>query len=229
MPDDISTPALPTQNDVQRLRARLPLPRSPLHISEVVAKSPERFDNPSTKDSSRNAPSGLLSEPPRRTPKAYRPRTISYSYDESERASAVYEEPQVNVSDNDDSQICNAQLGERVSLHEELRGSSLHSASEIGDVPSSPPGGVIVYSHEANRTIYFSSPQLPGDLPPSYSTLPPSTSLDDSIPSQDGYKSDDSGELIEHSPSPQRRTKAPQSSGQSNPRVSFISKSQWRY
>lgn len=217
MPDDISTPAPLISNDVQRLRARLPLPRSPLHMSELVAKSPERShaDNLSMRVASYGAPSLLLSQPPRRAPKAYRPRTISYSYDESERASAVYEEPQVNVSDNEESQSGQGQPGEQMSLYEELRGSSLQSVSGRSDIPSSPPPGpVIVHNHEANRTIYFSSPSLPGELPPPFSAVPRRTSLVASIPSilsQEGYKSDDSGFVVEDNPSPLAINDAPES------------------
>lgn len=219
MPEDTSTTAPLAQNDVHRLRARLPLPRSPLHISELVTKSPERreADLPALRVASYEIPTLLLSRRPKRTPKAYRPRTISYSYDESERTSAVYEEPQPNASDNDDSQL-NPQLRHQVSLHEELRGSSLHSASERSeDPPSSPPGATIIHNDETNQTMYFSSPQLPGDLPPPFSTVPRSTSVVSVL----SDRSDESVVLVDDSPSPRRRRKAPEISSPANHRVSF--------
>lgn len=221
IPDGSSIPAPPISVDVHRLRTRLPLPRSPLHVSELVARSPER-SQVTQRVSSYDTPGLLLSQPPRRTPKAYRPRTLSYSYEESERASAVYEEPEPNASDNDESQLDDIPPGGQVSLHEELRGSSLHSASEIGEVPSSPP--VIVHDHETNRILYFSSPALSGKLPPPFSTVPRSTvsretSLANSSiagsppPTFSRGESNESGFMVGHSPSPPREVPGSSRSG----------------
>lgn len=212
IPDDSSssTPApQPVSVDVHRLRARLPLPRSPLRVSELVARSPERGQHNNLvqqRVSSYHTPGLLLSQPPRRTPKAYRPRTLSYSYEESERASAVYEEPEPNASDNDESQLGQIPPGGQVSLHEELRGSSLHSVSERSEVPPEMPSSplVVLHDHEKNRTVYFSSPVLPGKLPPPFSIVSRETSIAGSSTTLARNMSNESAYLAELSPSPPR-------------------------
>jgi hypothetical protein len=77
----------------------------------------------------------LLSQPPRR-PRSYRPRTLSYSFEESERASAAYDEG--DISDEAFNDTRPTVEKQRQTLHEELRGSSLQSSSTVSNLPSLP-------------------------------------------------------------------------------------------
>jgi hypothetical protein len=135
-------------------------------------------------------PSVLLSQPARR-PISYRPRMLSYSFEESERASAAYEE--VQGSDNDS--IRSGPAGEEWrNLQEELEESSSQSISVDDSVPSSPPNVAVdgisasrrssqaEQVSEKNRVFYFSSPQLP--LPPPFSTVRRNISSTAALPSQ---------------------------------------------
>lgn len=112
----------------------------------------------------------------------YRPRTISYSFEDSEKANAAYED--IQASDND-SVYSLPHPPEIRTLHEELRGSSLQSVS-ITSNPSSPPGspstqrvtsGIsqVELVSEDRRAFIFTSPRL--YLPPPFSAVPRSTSL----------------------------------------------------
>lgn len=112
VPEDASTPSAPISeaaqnNQVQRLRARHPLPRSPLFRSIDPAQTPmrqttiglaPRLNSPGT-------PSTLFSQPPRSS-RTYRQREMTYSYEESENPNAgeteVYEDETADPRPYDD-------------------------------------------------------------------------------------------------------------------------------
>lgn len=138
-----------------------------------------------------DTPGSLLSQPARR-PKSYRQRVISYSFDESERASAAYEDVQES---DDDSNNSTPAPEESRSLHEELYGGSPQGTSIRGDLPSSPPAfaenlrcaSEAGHVSEEIRIFCVSSPQL--SLPPPFSAVPRNFSLQTSIPSALGQGS----------------------------------------
>lgn len=83
-------------SDGQRLRTKLPLPRSPLFHIQFSSTSPERLHSSSLSPrmSGHGTRGELISLPaPRR--RLYRPRTISYSFVKSERTSSVHDDEQV--------------------------------------------------------------------------------------------------------------------------------------
>jgi hypothetical protein len=186
VPQDMSTPRNNEISEVPRLR-RVPLPRSPLFRSQG-ANSPERRLTTSLtpRVASYGTPSLLLSQPPRR-PRSYRHRTISYSFEESERASVAYE--QVQGSDNE-SVGSQPALDSQRSIEAELDEGSSRSASLRSNMPSSPPElaeaslprtGRAMPANEEKQTFHFSSPQLP--LPPPFSAVPRNISSAASLPS----------------------------------------------
>jgi hypothetical protein len=189
VPPDVSTPRNNEMHEIHRLRARYPLPRSPLFRAQG-AKSPERRLTTSLtpRVASYGTPGLLLSQPARR-PRSYRPRTISYSF-ESERASAVYE--QVQGSDNGSTGSQHLPKQQR-SLHEELEAGSSQCASLESNVPSSPPEfsetslpriSNATPDAERNQRALSSSPQLP--LPPSFLAMYRNISVTGSLPSAHG-------------------------------------------
>jgi hypothetical protein len=133
---------------------------------------------------------GLLLSQPARRPRSYRPRTISYSFEESERASAAYE--QVQGSDNGSTGSQNLPK-QHMSLHEELGAGSSHCASLESNVPSSPPEfpetslpriSNATPDAERDQRALSSSPQLP--LPPPFSAMHRNISATGSLPSAHG-------------------------------------------
>jgi len=173
VPQDFSTPRSSEMPESHRLRSRYPLPRSPLFRAEG-ANSPERrlMASLTPRMASYGTPSLLLSQLARR-PRSYRPRTISYSFEESERASAAYE--QVQGSDNDFSGGQLPRTQQR-SLQEELEAGSSQSASLESNMPSSPPEFAEMSlsrtsdatpGTKSNQRALSLSPQLP--LPPPFS------------------------------------------------------------
>ncbi|KAE8453364.1 hypothetical protein EG329_010225 [Mollisiaceae sp. DMI_Dod_QoI] len=192
-PEDSSTPQHP---DARRLRWRTPLPRSPLFLSQN-ATSPD--GRPTTRLSPRvasrvatyNSPGIIFAQPPRRPPRSA-PRTLrhqtnSFSFDSSERASAAYEQERVVSNSTDDN---TPHLSEDVSLHEELRGSSLQSSRVSSGIPmlhEAPTDNAMdMFDAEeeaqtTSRDFIFSSPGFP--LPPPFSSVSRRTSNAESLPS----------------------------------------------
>ena len=114
-------------------RARVPLPRSPLYLSQNISISPE--PRPITgltprvvsRVASHNSPGIIFAAPPRRPPRTsprFRQQTKSFSIDESERSSAAYEQQRSISGSMDDS---TPMPTDALNLHEELRHSSLRS------------------------------------------------------------------------------------------------------
>jgi hypothetical protein len=176
--------------EVPRLRYRYPLPRSPLFRAQGANSPERRLTTSLTPRVALYGTPGLLLSQPARRPRSYRPRTISYSFEESERASAAYEQVQGSDNDSIGSQF---QAEPQRSLHEDLEVGSSQSASLESNVPSSPPDFVEI-SHsriaqampaaEKNQRAHSSSPQLP--LPPPFSAVRRNVSLTASLPSAHG-------------------------------------------
>lgn len=135
----------------------------------------------------------MFSQPPRRQ-KQHLARTVSHSFEESERSSAAYE---VDLGDSDADSELSKHPRRKHSLAEELHGTSLQSsrvvsALESVDIPcfpSSPPeaqgyeemlntGGN--YSRDRRPSARLSSPQLP--LPPPFSSVSRKVSTTSSFP-----------------------------------------------
>lgn len=134
-PDDASTPQ-PTERHLSRFR--VPLPRSPLYLAQNVSASPERRPTCAltprvmSRVATLGTPGILFSEPARRparrggrSPRTLRHQTNSFSFDESERSSAAYEQERTTSGSTEQS---TSRPSDEVSLHEELRGSSLGSS-----------------------------------------------------------------------------------------------------
>lgn len=188
VPDDISTPQNIRLPDANRLRNRVPLPRSPLFLSQNASSSPDHRPTsgltPRVESSVaiHNTPGIMFAQPARRmrrpAPRRFRHQTNSFSFDSSERASAAYEQERVTSTSTND--ITRVRSGDR-SLHEELRGSSLQSSgviSRISQALAEPLGGDILTEHIEGgneddeptlREFVFSSPRLL--LPPPFSAV----------------------------------------------------------
>ncbi len=187
-PDEISTPQTGRLPDANRLRNRVPLPRSPLFLSQNVSSSPEHRPTsgltPRVESSVavHNTPGIMFAQPARRmqrsAPRKFRHQTNSFSFDSSERASAAYEQERVtSISTSDSTRVPS---GDR-SLHDELRGSSLQSSGVISGISQALPeplGGDILTEQieggngdgeSASREFVFSSPRLL--LPPPFSAV----------------------------------------------------------
>jgi hypothetical protein len=181
-PDNISLPHVEAPLPIRRIRTRLPLPGPTLILSpETSDLDRQTIVSLTPRLASYECP-GLLSQPARR-PRSYRKRTISYSFEESERASTTYEDPQPSESD---SNYCFALSNERRSLHDDLRGSSLQSSSTADNITSSTPEpiaspevGSLSYSSASDLAddivVYPPCPELPLPLP--FFTVPRSISL----------------------------------------------------
>ncbi len=133
---------------------------------------------------------GLLLSQPARRPRSYRPRTISYSFEESERASATYEQFQGSDSDSTGGRLPDEP---RRSLHGELEAGSSQSASLESNMPSSPPDfseaslsriAQATPGAERIQRAQSPSPQLP--LPPPFSAVRRNISVAASLPSAPG-------------------------------------------
>ncbi|EPE25605.1 hypothetical protein GLAREA_01517 [Glarea lozoyensis ATCC 20868] len=192
-PDDFSTPQHLHPMDIRSTRPKPPLPRSPLYLSQNISMSPE--PRPITaltprvvsRVASHNSPGIIFSVPPRRPPRIsprFRHQTNSFSFDDSERSSAAYEQQRASSGSMDET---TPRPDDTVSLHEELRDSSLRSSATISiredtlgaqeeprestqrnPVTSSVRAVIIPHSQEGikhhvsrrNREIIFSSPRL---------------------------------------------------------------------
>ena len=208
---------------MQRGRSRLG--RSPLiYAQNASSSSPERRPTSSltprvvSRVATHNTPGIIFAQPARRPPtqsrssRAYRHQTNSFSFDDSERSIAAYEQERVS---SDSSTNSRPRPLEDLSLHEELLGSSLQSSRspsaatfvENQHQPNEQPHDRPIYYPPPNgdregetsdisspqefpdsaRIVYFSSPQLP--LPPPFSVTPRSVSRADSLPNSltEGY------------------------------------------
>lgn len=178
--------------EVQRLRARVPLPRSPLLRSQG-ANSPERLMVSLTPRVASYGTPGLLLSQLARRPRRYRPRTISYSFKESEKASAAYEQAQGSDNDSGGSQLPSEP---QKSFHEELMGGSSQSALLESNVPPSPPEFTETLLSRRGRTVQASSPQFP--LPPPFSAVPRNVSSMPSTPREEIQSRNLSSNLLEY-------------------------------
>jgi hypothetical protein len=188
VPDDISTPQNIRLPDANRLRNRVPLPRSPLFLSQNASSSPEH--RPTSRLTPRvessvaihNTPGIMFAQPARRmrrpAPRRFRHQTNSFSFDSSERGSAAYEQERVtSISTNNSTRVPSGDQ----SLYEELRGSSLQSSGVISGISQALPeplGGDILTEHIVGgngdgestlREFLFSSARLL--LPPPFSAV----------------------------------------------------------
>lgn len=186
-PDDVCTPQNIRLPDTNRLRNKIPLPRSPLFLSQNTSSSPEHRPTagltPHVESSVaiHNTPGILFAQPARRMrppPRTFRHQTNSFSFDSSERASAAYEQERMASTSTTDS---GSRPAVDLSLHEELHGSSLQSSratSGASHAVSEPPvegSSAIRVSDESEQAastlkdFLFSSPQL--SLPPPFSAV----------------------------------------------------------
>lgn len=140
-----------------------------------------------------NSPGILFSQPARRSAR-FRHQTNSFSYDESERASAVYEQERIVSSSTMNSHL---RPSDDLTLMEELRGSSLHSSAPNSSRSSASSGNdkdapyldqFIRTREMGGRDFIFSSPHLPlplESLPPPFSSTSRGSSRASSLPSAD--------------------------------------------
>jgi len=158
-PEDSSTPQQYRLHPT--VHARRFLPRSPLFLSHNASSSPEL---PTTSLSLsvaehvalHDSPGILFSRPARRR-RSYRHQTNSFSFDDSERSSAAYEQDRVS------STSTTASRSNNLNLHDEL-----HEVSDSGS------------SEDDAET-----PRRP-QLPPPFSTTPRSVSATGILPTSRG-------------------------------------------
>jgi hypothetical protein len=198
-PADISTPQNIRLPDTNRLRNTIPLPRSPLFLSQNASSSPEH--RPTTGLTPRvessvavhNTPGIMFAQPARRMrrppPRTFRHQTNSFSFDSSERASAAYEQERVASTSTTGS---TPRPSGDLSLHEELRGSSLQSSRVTSRTSHALPepwveelSTIRIRDESAEaasnlKDFLFSSPQL--SLPPPFSAVSRSVSGVDTLP-----------------------------------------------
>jgi hypothetical protein len=194
VPDDFSTPQHLQPMETRSARPKPPLPRSPLYLSQNISMSPEPHaitrltPRVISRIASHNSPGIIFSVPLRRllriSPR-FRHQTNSFSFDDSERSSAAYEQQRASSGSMDES---TPRLDDILSLHEELRDSSLRSSattsireetlsaheeprksSQRNLLTSSVQTATVSYSQEAvnnqhvsqrNRDFIFSSPRF---------------------------------------------------------------------
>lgn len=132
----------------------------------------------------------MFSQPARRSAR-FRHQTNSFSFDESERASAVYEQDRVVSSSTTNSKV---RPSNDLNLRAELRGSSLETSSSHSSASSetSESSEITSIRNLATRTrqsgdqeFILSSPQLPllpESLPPPFSSTSRSVSGAASLP-----------------------------------------------
>jgi hypothetical protein len=195
-PEDVFTPQNSLLSETPRIGSKVPVPLSPYTQSQGVNSS-DRILTLSLAPHvvSYGTPGSLLPQSQRRR-KSYRHRTISYSFEESERASAAYEDIQ---GSDDDSNSSRPRPVEQLSLREELRGSSLQSASAGSIIPASPPEfansqrSASTTSQAAERATGRSHALFPPSqlqLPPPFSAVHRNLSLAASLPSTPGDESE---------------------------------------
>jgi hypothetical protein len=198
-PDNMSTPQNIRLPDTSRLRNRVPLPRSPLFLSQNASSSPEHRPTagltPRVESSVaiHNTPGIMFAQPARRMrrppPRTFRHQTNSFSFDSSERASAAYEQERVTSTSTNDS---TPRPSGDLRLHEDLRGSSLQSSRATSGMSCAIPDPLvndlstvriqdeIENAVSEQRYFIFSSPQLP--LPSPFSAVSRTVSGADILP-----------------------------------------------
>jgi hypothetical protein len=196
---DISTPQNVRLPDTNRRRITVPLPRSPLFLSQNASSSPEHRPTagltPRVESSVavHNTPGIMFAQPARRMrrppPRTFRHQTNSFSFDSSERASAAYEQERVASTSTTGS---TPRPSGDLSLHEELRGSSLQSSRVTSRTSHALPEPCVEdlslirirdereEAASSLKDFLFSSPQLP--LPPPFSAVSRSVSGADILP-----------------------------------------------
>ncbi|KAL2069736.1 hypothetical protein VTL71DRAFT_14415 [Oculimacula yallundae] len=207
-PNDSATPQNLQLPSSSRLHSRTQLPRSPLYVSQNASSSPKRRPTSgltprvASRVATHNTPGIIFSQPARRPPRittrittrAFRHQTNSFSFDSSERSSAVYEQERT-VSSSTDGRTRNA---DHINLREDLRDSSLRSSrtgSSESYLNSRTPelvgeGESVILDaddkeededKEWNSNVESSS--TPFALPPPFSTVSRRVSRADSLPS----------------------------------------------
>jgi hypothetical protein len=189
-PEDNSTPPYPLVREAPGVQSRL-LPRSPLFRFQNASGSPEsRSGSLLPSLSSHNIAVHTSAEefsgrPARRRNRTFRHQTNSFSFDDSVRASAAYEQDRISSTSTTDSI---PRPKEHISLREELRGSYLSngrvSSAEFSAAEVQEDHQSVINRSESTRNHIFSSAELP--LPPPFSTVSRSTSVAGSLPSVHG-------------------------------------------
>lgn len=166
VPQDTSTPHSSEMPEVNRLRTRYPLPRSPLYQAQGVNSPERRLTTSLSPHVASYGTLGLLLSQPARRPRNYRLRTISYASEESEIASTAYEQVQGSDNDSIGSQFLTKP---QRNLHKELEAGSLQSAFVESNVSLSPPDFAetslsmiarATPAAERNQQAHSSPPQL---------------------------------------------------------------------
>jgi hypothetical protein len=193
--EDVFTPqdSLP---ETSGINSKGPIPLSPHTQSHGISSSDRILTLSLTpRVVSYSTPGSLLPQSQRRR-KSYRPRAISYSFEESERASAAYEDIQ---GSDEDSNSSHPRPVEQLSLREELRRSSLQSTSTGSIIPASPPEfansqrSASTTSQATKRAPERSHVLLPSSqlqLPPPFSAACRNLSFAASLPSTSGDESE---------------------------------------
>ncbi|KAH8601370.1 hypothetical protein B0O99DRAFT_589419 [Bisporella sp. PMI_857] len=180
VPGDMSTSPQLQTNAGPVVRTR-PLPRSPLFRAQNVSSSPET--HPTMSLSSRivsqvvthNTPGIMFSRPPRRS-HYFRHQTNSFSFDESERSGAAYEQDRASSTSTTGSR---PRPPEDLNLHDELRRSTTHySASDRSPSPAAEANQGDEALDTSSRFGDLTSPQLP----PPFSTASRGSSRAESLP-----------------------------------------------
>jgi len=120
---------------------------------------------------------GVLFSSPARRPFHFRHQTNSFSFDESERSSAAYEQDRVSSTSTTNSR---PRPTSDISLHDELRGRDVRGS--ISDVSTSTPASVALEYKSTRFTAKFRD-LTPLQLPPPFSTASRSSSRTESLPS----------------------------------------------
>jgi hypothetical protein len=200
VPSDISTPQAVPLPSAQRLRIKLPLPRSPLFISHNVFSPPERLPTSgltSHVDSQvalHNTPGIIFAEParrpPRRSPQTFRHQSNSFSFDSSERASAAYQQERLVSTSTINS---THGLSNEPNLHQELQGSSLQSSRATSGVSPvlfrkiSAEADSSLQNIEDEALLQPISNDSSPRMPPPYSAVSRNISSAGSLHSPQGY------------------------------------------
>lgn len=189
VPEHNSTFPDPQLPAAQELRSRI-LPRSPLPRYQNVSSSPEHRStssiiSPVNYHIEHNNPGEFSGQPARRPARTFRHQTNSFSFDDSVRASAVYEQDRISSTSTTGSR---PHPSPDLTLEEELRRASLANKSgHAAEIPFLPeirralPGGGD--RSESEREHVFHWAKLPLPLPPPFSSISRSTSTAGSLPS----------------------------------------------
>ena len=171
-PEDASTPQHLQPIEPHSARSRRPLPRSPLYLSQSTALSPEPrptlalTPRVASRAATHSSPGIIFSVPPRRPPRhspRFRHQTNSFSFDESERSSAAYEQERVPSGSTSET---TPRPEDDLNLDEELRESSIHNSLSVRSAPVTNLQGELPdtvtprSSQRCRREFIFSSPRL---------------------------------------------------------------------